>query len=98
MAEIQRKISEEKRREIEERASKEKIDFMKIFTLIETFLIVVIIGLVCASCIKTIYVGDEEAITYRILYEQCHKEYLDCNSDLTVCVNICDEMQLTNPN
>jgi len=50
-----------------------------------------------SACVKTVYVGDEDAIRYKVLYEQCHKDDVACQIDLDTCVKICDELELTDP-
>ncbi len=65
---------------------------------IKTWIIKIAFLLFLTSCVKTIYVGDEQALRYKFLYEECHKDEVACQIDLDTCIKVCDEIQLTDPN
>ena len=65
---------------------------MNILKIFQIIILISIILLCMISCVKTIYVGDEEAIRYRILYEESHEHEIDCRKDLDICIKICDDI------
>jgi len=50
--------------------------------------IVLLLYVMMASCTKRVFVGDQEAIYWRVLFEQCQTEHTDCEDLLNECVEL----------
>lgn len=54
--------------------------------------VMVLMYMMLASCTKRVFVGDSEAIRWRVLYETCQMEKSNCVDLLNECVEVGDSL------